>query len=528
MTLLLVDDEPIILKGLQETYDWEKMGFHVVGATRDGSLALDLIEKLQPDVVITDVRMKKMDGLTMIEKAKEKGWKTNFVVISAYRDFEYAQKACENGALSYLVKPIIDEELERTMAKIYEMCTEKKFKEKNYSLWEKLLLEDRENFLNHMLKRYLDGGSSEEEITDFFGSLSRQEELEHYYVAVIAGIDLTGLVVNQKEFSIKQYVLDSELYKKLKEKYRVWSVNIGEEATCYLVDIGEKQENTDKIRSILAGLRRELKSDMVSAMSSSKKGLEGMKQAYTQAIQLFDIANEAGAGLIQGEQIPNMQMKNQYSLDLETQILAAIRKNTPSQMKKAYEKFIFTLPNKEESIRIYLRRLAVRVEFVLEDIGSMNENLRDHFRNFYSMLDKVASVKLVDMLYRLFVSVIEQRKTQDIGPTEDYLKSYIPNALSYIQEHLHEEELSIINVSEYVYLNSVYFGRIFKKVMNMSFKKYVQNARLERAKELLIEDQYSITEIGIRVGIPNASYFTKLFKEHTGVLPSDYKKYREE
>ena len=117
LTMILVDDEPIILKGLLETYDWERMGFRVVGSARNGEAALELIQELQPDLVLTDVRMKKMDGLTLMEKAHAQGCEdTDFVVISAYRDFEYAQKACQNGALSYLVKPIDEEELERAIA----------------------------------------------------------------------------------------------------------------------------------------------------------------------------------------------------------------------------------------------------------------------------------------------------------------------------------------------------------------------------------------------------------------------------
>lgn len=237
LTMILVDDEPIILKGLLETYNWAGMGFRVVGAARNGEAALALIEEKKPDVVLTDVRMKKMDGLTLIERAKAAGWKTSFVVISAYRDFEYAQKACQNGALSYLVKPIEEDELERTMSEVYEMCTEKKYKEKNYSIWERILLEDKDNFLNQMVARYLENGISEEEIADLFTSLHRQDELEHYFAVAAVGIDLACRVVNQKEFEMKQYLLDTELYKRLKEKYRVWTLKTQEGASCYIVDL---------------------------------------------------------------------------------------------------------------------------------------------------------------------------------------------------------------------------------------------------------------------------------------------------
>lgn len=98
------------------------------------------------------------------------------------------------------------------------------------------------------------------------------------------------------------------------------------------------------------------------------------------------------------------------------------------------------------------------------------------------------------------------------------------DALLYIQEHLQEEELSITLVAEKVFLNPVYFGRFFKNVMGMTFKRYVLDQRMERAKKLILESGQSIALIGEKVGIPNPSYFSQLFKQATGMLPSEYKK----
>lgn len=524
LTLLLVDDEPIILKRLTETYHWKSMGFQVVGAVRDGDAALREIEEKQPDVVLTDVRMKKMDGLTLIERAKEAGWKTNFVVISAYRDFEYAQKACQNGALSYLVKPINDEELERTMSQVYETCTEKKYKEKNYTLWEKMLVEDRENFLNHMLGRYLDGGITEKEISDLFVSLSRQAELEHRFVVVTAGIDIAQQVVNRQEFDMKQYLLDAGLYKRLKEKYQVWTRR-NSDASCYIVDLsGGGYERTEEIKSILRKLRLEIGAEVVSALSSPQQGIGGMKEAYREALQLFEMAGEAGAGLLVAKEYKENRIRNQYSLDVETQILAAMRKNAQQQLRKSYEKFIYTLPGEEDTAKTYLHRLAVRVEFALEESYGLTGEMQNSFANFYQTLGQVSLLKLVDILHQLFIAVIDRRLEMETTPSDEYFKDYIPMAVDYIHEHLQDESLSITGVSESVFLNPVYFGRMFKKVMNMSFKRYVQNVRIEKAKELLQEGRESIADVCVKVGIYNPSYFSQLFKQSTGVLPSEYKR----
>lgn len=523
LTLYLVDDEPIILKGLLETYDWERMGFEVTGWARDGEDALKEIPAKKPDVVLTDVRMKKMDGLALIEKVKAMDLKTNFVVISAYRDFEYARKACQNGALSYLVKPIEEEELERTMSEIYEMCTEKKFKEKNYSLWEKVLLEDKDNFLNQMVGKYLDDAMDEPELAEFFISLSREAEMNHSFAVITAGIDIAQRVVNQKEFDMKQYVLDTSLNKRIREKYQVWTKGTQEGATCYIVDLGESGR-VEPLKIILTDLRSELKGDMISALSNSEHGISGLKTAYIQSLHLFEVAAEAGAGLLsmEGRSLP--RTKNQYSLDVETQVLGALRKNDIKQIKKAYEKFVYILPEDEDAVRVYLRRLAVRVGFSIEDSYGLIPEMKQSFRNFYDAVDTVNPPKGVNILYQLLLHIIELRSNMEEDTSREYFQDYIPVALNYIRENLQDENLSIGSVSEHVYLNPVYFGRIFKSVMKMPFKRYVQNMRMEKAKELILEDQESIANICVQVGIPNPSYFSQVFKQYTGILPSEYKR----
>lgn len=236
------------------------------------------------------------------------------------------------------------------------------------------------------------------------------------------------------------------------------------------------------------------------------------------------MAAEAGAGLLsmEGKSLP--RTKNQYSLDVETQVLGALRKNDIKQIKKAYEKFVYILPEDEDAVRVYLRRLAVRVEFSIEDSYGLIPEMKQSFRNFYDAVDTVNPPKGVNILYQLLLHIIELRSNMEEDTSREYFQDYIPVALNYIRENLQDENLSIGSVSEHVYLNPVYFGRIFKSVMKMPFKRYVQNMRMEKAKELILEDQESIANICVQVGIPNPSYFSQVFKQYTGILPSEYKR----
>lgn len=92
LKLVIVDDEAILLQGLLNTYDWKSMGFEVVGTAQSGQQAIDLIQEVQPHVVLTDIRMKQITGLMVMEQIHKAGLDCLFIVLSAYRDFEYAQR----------------------------------------------------------------------------------------------------------------------------------------------------------------------------------------------------------------------------------------------------------------------------------------------------------------------------------------------------------------------------------------------------------------------------------------------------
>lgn len=124
LSLLLVDDEPLILKGLETTFDWDSYGYSISGTARDGLIALERIKQSVPDVVLTDMCMKNMDGISLIRECSIKYPSIKFVILSAYQEFSYAKQACELGVYSYLLKPISEEQLSSTMTSLYNECME--------------------------------------------------------------------------------------------------------------------------------------------------------------------------------------------------------------------------------------------------------------------------------------------------------------------------------------------------------------------------------------------------------------------
>lgn len=530
LKLVIVDDEPILLQGLLNTYDWADMGFEVVGTAQSGEQALEVIRQCNPHVVLTDIRMKKITGLMVMEEIQKEGRECLFVVLSAYRDFEYAQQACELGAFAYLLKPIEDEKLTETMKNACDTCKAQIENETRYENWEKLLKKDANNFLQVVLQKYIQNRISEEEVKNVFEALEDILEDGDRFISVCVDIDLAFKITNTLEYEAARFSLLNELQEQISKHYFNWRVE--NEDQNYLFIVKAKSNTTVReLKTILEDTKKKEKSPVIAAISKPYKGIAGIKKSSEEAQKLFAIASVSGASAFTiSEEIEEksgtekQENERAYSADSEQMIVNTVRKNSLTELKDAYVRFIYDLPKEEELQKQYMHRVMLKTEIMLNDSYGMKEELAEKFCNYYSNLQNLSAAKAVDVSYRILCSAIDSRVDSAQNDEEKYFKEYMSEAVAYIEEHLNDESLSIVSVASHIYLNSVYFGRVFKNTFNMTFKKYLLKQRMEKAKRLMIEGNGSIADICEQVGITNPSYFSHLFKEYTGKLPSEYKK----
>lgn len=171
-----------------------------------------------------------------------------------------------------------------------------------------------------------------------------------------------------------------------------------------------------------------------------------------------------------------------HSEDYETMILNAIRRNDVKELKEGFIHFIYGLPEEEERQMYEIHRIMLKTESMLRNSYGITEELMDQYQKYYSNIQKLTAGKSIDVCYKILCNVIEKRKEKGCGNETKFFKEYMSEAVAYIEEHLNEEDLSIVSVANHVYLNSVYFGRIFKNTFHMTFKKYLMERRMERAK----------------------------------------------
>lgn len=523
LKLVIVDDEPILLKGLMNTYEWEQMGFQVVGTAQSGEQALKVIGEKRPDVVLTDIRMKQMTGLQMMEEVQKTQRDCIFIVLSAYRDFSYAKQACDLGAFAYLLKPIEDEQIQETMESAYNACMEKKKNTEKYKNWERIVKEDSVSFLEVVVQKYLQGQIPFEKVQEVFDTVGQIVEPADRFITVDADIDIAYKITNALEYEASRFVLEKFLEEEIGSRYFFWHF-VNEEGSSIFIIKTKDNATVRELKHLLEQAKEEQKSPIVASISKPYKGLGGIRRSYEEAVKLFELASVNGGGTFTIREELGEQGEKNYSAEEELQIFGALRKNDVAALKEAFVRFIYALPDEEDVQRQKMHAIMLQAEVTIEDSYGMTAELKRQFQNYYSNMQNLNASKEVDVCYKILCKAIEIRCEYVSNHGVKGNKEYVSDAVAYIEEHLREEDLSIVSVATHVYLNPVYFGRVFKETFHMSFKKYLLQCRMEKAKKLLQGNTESIGSICDQIGISNPSYFAHLFKEYTGKLPSEYKK----
>ena len=523
LKLVIVDDEPIILRGLIETYDWEQMGFTIVGSVQNGEKAIEVIKEKKPDLVLTDICMKQMSGLTLIEKVKEFDDSVSFIVISAYRDFEYAQKACEIGAFSYLVKPLEEDKLKDAMKAVYDYCISKIQNKTKYDNWEKLLIQNGENFQQVIVQKYLENRIEDTKIRQVFSMLNQEIKNEDTYICVCVDVDISCKITNELSFQADRFTLFEYLEGRFADEYTYWSFEKQNGNRIFLLKTTNKP-GVFYVKRIMEEAKNILNSQIISSISTEYNGFAALQKSHQQAVSLFEMASESGSSAftIAKELVEEIEGTT-YSSDSEIMVLNSVRKNDISELEAAFSTFICELSSKKNK-KTYIHKLVINVELLLEDSYGLIEGVKNSFEHFYSNLSSINEAKAIDICYQLLCNLIEERKKCAETQNMSYFSEYMSVAMAYIEENLHDETLTLTSVAAKIYLNPVYFGRVFKNTKKMSFKQYVLKRRMELAKKLILEGKESISSICGKVGMPNPSYFSQVFKQYTMFLPSEYKK----
>jgi two-component system response regulator YesN len=499
MKVILVDDEPMAIEHMRSLVDWESLGYRIIGTASNGAAALQLSEQHLPQIMIVDVRMPIMDGLELIRNISARNLGIKFIITTAYRDFDYAQRAIELGVSSFLVKHSIDHE--RLMKELFKVSDLWRYEESSRLMGEqgkirRLLINGTSNHLHweKTLPSRLFVMIAQEDIP--FGA-ERQEhdqsKLDWWSEDAIEHLQSSVMVYHGGVPIDGQYILILSLTGVSEKVCREWIHNT--------------------MRKLQYAYRTRFDKTLSFYWCTSKGQANDMKTAY---MKTRVAANHA---LFMGRQALFSIDELPYSLPKDTHHESHLELNT---LRQAMMDNIDPVPLKKWMNDMFhnIRYPVWKLNDLMKLTECIARFVNPHMENSSSLHSIFDGKEIYDMnaLKEFLYTIAMEKDTLKGSP----FSSRINKALRYIQSN-YNKDLSIEETANAQEISPSYLHYLFKKELNQTFLRYVTEYRIRQAKIILKNENARIDDVAERVGYKNTSHFCHIFKRATRLTPHQYR-----
>ena len=505
--LIIIDDEPVIRECLTEMFDWAEMGFRVAGAFPDGREALAYIDEHPVDLIISDIRMTFVTGLAVAEYVSRNKLDIKVVLMSAYEEFEYAKSAIQFGVMNYILKPMNISELRKIIAEAKAQLDEK------YDSLETIKNERRQmEYVIPLVQKQL--------LADIIlGELKDRDEIAERMKLVGIRCDLENSLSCMGRLEAGEYVESNVTYNK-DTFYKLaleYFQNAGEEIGFYVlshasgtlefVAISSGAAETGAFCRDTAAFLEKLKAWMAG---SAKLHIE-----YTitgKAVRLLDLGQEERELLRDGK-------TSVAFFDRQKMLVNYINVGNKTGVLNIFESIMQELgAAKLQTVQNTLINLFSGVSATLAEMEIDIFELMDD----QSLYRKIIKAETFQEAAQIAAAALEAIIDGIQGDEQGSSKQFIRKAKQYIAQHACED-INLEDVANVIYLNPVYFSKLFKDQTGENFSDYLIAQRIKKAMELLKNETYKVYEISGLVGYKSVQYFYRIFKQYTGLTPVEYR-----
>ncbi|EES71231.1 response regulator receiver domain protein [Paenibacillus sp. oral taxon 786 str. D14] len=513
MKILIVDDEPLVRIGIKSAIDWQAEGVEIIGEAGDGAEALRLIASEQPDVVLLDIKMPKMDGLEVLRRIKEQELPVKVVVLSSFDDFGFVKEAMKLGALDYFHKPDInDRELIGMLQNIREQ------------LGTAPIPSQPPRATNHkeqLLSGLLYGTGIQHELSE-----TRLKEGNIYVVLFkIKNYDKVLQRYSESSQSVLGNTVQNMVNEMVSAEREIEFVPLNERLSALLISNSELKSLlasltrvNDIVQRISSTLKRFVNIDIVLGISDWVDRFEQVPTAYKQALQALSHHFYHPESSI----FYYSHQKERSEVALE-QAEVYVKQMKSALAEHAHEKFMDGLSRWENLIRTEECLDEAEVQKVYEGLlFMMDRNGSKAKTEAEEELTARGAFEDFEQMSSAYRTVFEQRLG---GGTNASFKGYsqlIRNILEYIEHH-YQDSLSLKLFADLFQVSPNYVSRLFKEEVGQGLFDYINELRINKAKELLKDYRYKIYEVAEKVGFSNQAHFAIVFNKYTGVSPKQYR-----
>ncbi|MBA4686824.1 MAG: response regulator [Candidatus Galacturonibacter soehngenii] len=524
MKLLIVDDEELTRGGLIHSIDWNALGIDTIFEADDGLHGLEIVKSHSPEIILSDVRMPRMDGVEMAKQIREIQPESSIIFMSGYSDKEYLKAAIKLKAISYVEKPIDLEELKESV--------------KEAILYHKSIVFSRQsaddnrydNMFQLTLKMIYPNHDPQ---TDYKSELSQLGlSLKNYSSFATLIIKLlyqtnqqtsmpgsnNGLSISKLEATpiMKQL---TPLLKKAKIDF-IYGIKQEEYIIVHL--LGKDKIQKDMLCTPLEYFSNSLKQSFTHFISLGKavSNIEKLYESYNNAIILMHSSFFYPYNAVLYNDVEAIT----YPSFLPSKILSEF---SEALMSRNSEKVTQILSKLKTS---FVNNKAILVNQVKDLYYKLLLELNESANQFHISISADSTETILDYISKSITffdlhEILERKTTSFFKSFENENRdnSTIFLIKEFVSENYQNDSLSIKDISEHVFLSSSYVCTIFKTETGKTLNQYLTEYRIEKAKKLLMDSRYKITDISSKVGYNDGNYFGKTFKKQVGLSPSEFR-----
>lgn len=528
--ILIVDDEPLMQVGIKSMINYEELNCTICGLANNGEVALSIIEKEQPDIVICDIKMPIMNGLELIQICCERyGYGVPvFIFLTSYEEFSLAKTAVKYQASDYLIKLELDQNILTNAIKKAQTLV-KKCETKNpedSALW--MVQKNEEKFYIRLLQNMFE---SNEQFALQSSFLDIELNADAYQCAYLEFFENGNIeLASKQKFSL--YLSCTSLLIELMTKYmdaKVISLDVKHCAVLIRLtkeSTGTYTPDKDKILEVFTQLNESIRkyynAYFFLGLGSIEKEPLSISASYQNARQAYAKVNETS---------PFVSCDvDQNTNDTHTTFNLSLFRETLSQALEEFDEVKFSQVIKEmcdifsenTSHTTQAMDAACSILYMVisslpdgeQTVADLFNDYPDHYRSIYRLHTVEQINRWLQHFSEKICAYFADRKSNHTNYTVNLVKQYINNHIT--------EKLTLNDVANMINITPNYLSQLFKKHNDCGFNEYVNVAKINEAKRLMSEGQLKIYEISDALGFESSFYFSKVFKKIEGVSPKDY------
>lgn len=525
-SVFLVDDEEEVIRVIMKKINWEEIGFSVVGYANNGVKALEMMEEIQPDVVMTDIKMPFMDGVELSRRIRREYPAAKILFFTGFDEFEYAKSAIHLEVEDYILKPVNSTELTNVFVQLKRKLDQEISEKRNVETLQKYYLESLPLLQTNFYISLLEGRVNEKDISQYLSD----------YQLVLPGPFYCCLVVHtstaQMPGNMNPLLLATSVHKQVEERLtEKWHAKcfsyLGN--TILIAQLNMEHEIsdlTDDCDRFCKYAKSILGAVVTIGIGTLCDGLLSLSESYHDAREAVSYRVIYGVSrainiqeIVPQESDRSVPVSDAVLLDL----LKMIQFGSKQDVEKAAVQYLDQMGSPRHSLSQHhvdlmelvstLYRFAVNHEILFDDFGG---DIRDLYSSLLDMEPLALRDWLIGCSYLFQDQLIHVRNRST--------KSLISRAEAYVQHNYGEEDLSLDHICEVLGLSNSYFSSIFKKETGKSFIHYLTDYRMEQASRKLLETNEKSYIIAQNVGYTDPNYFSYVFKRRFGVSPSKYRR----